>query len=73
MIIKHNGVYHIEKKSHYNEEDEARFDKRYGKGSWIYTEAICTGLCPDCGYGEPMVVCRYKDGRCIRPSKRESK
>lgn len=69
MIIKINGIYRIEKKPWFDEQNEADFDRRYGKGNWIYTEAICTGLCPACGYGEPRNDCRYKDGRCVRPNK----
>lgn len=72
MILKgYDGIYTIERSPYHTEEDEARFDRKYGKGNWKFVEPICHGLCPECGYGEPLdeSKCFYCDGKCVRPKR----
>jgi len=68
MIIKDNDIYYVERRPGLDGEDDIRrYDRRFGKGRWEFTEDICSSIGPDCGYGPSYDQCPYKDGRCVRP------
>ena len=54
------------------ERTKRELDAKYGdKWRLKKSEPICSGLCPSCGYGEPLTrsTCGYCDGKCVRPTK----
>jgi hypothetical protein len=65
-----NGIVVVATDHELTERTIERLNAQYGdKWQLVLSEPICSGLCPDCGYGDPLDrnTCAYCSGKCCRP------